>query len=189
MPMSNLTRPPETRVRRRTDQQEATAFVTEWALEQTSGTMSAAPDAPVVVVVGFDGSEPAERALDAAADLLRGREGQLEVIYVSQDPAQDPGDNALSEEPSTPAVLLESRLADEVRARLDTTEPSWHFQSRAGAVADELLDAAEELQRKRGPDATIVLVVGGSPNNQAQVTGSVSSDLALVDRFPLVVVP
>src|ERR1700737_929532 len=85
--MSDVTHPPETRLRRRTDPLAGTAFVTEWVLEQTSGTADRPPDAPVVLVVGFDGSEPARRALDAAAEMLRGREGVLEVVYVAQDPA------------------------------------------------------------------------------------------------------
>ena len=45
----------------------STAFATEWTMEQTAGTASSSAGAPVVVVVGFDGSEPAQRALDAAA--------------------------------------------------------------------------------------------------------------------------
>src|SRR3989442_1491709 len=40
----------------------STAFATEWAMEQTAGTARSSPGAPVVVVVGFDGSEPAQRA-------------------------------------------------------------------------------------------------------------------------------
>src|SRR2546423_15543759 len=64
----------------------STAFATEWALEQTAGTARSSPSAPVFVIVGFDGSEPARRALDAAAGLLRDRGGQLEVVYVAPAP-------------------------------------------------------------------------------------------------------
>src|SRR6266480_998487 len=64
----------------------STAFATEWTMEQTAGTARSSPGAPVVVVVGFDGSEPAQRALDAAARLLRGRDGQLEVVHVAPVP-------------------------------------------------------------------------------------------------------
>jgi nucleotide-binding universal stress UspA family protein len=187
--MSNLTRPAETTLRRRTDPLEGTAFVTEWALEQTAGTAGRPPDAPVDFVVGFDGSEPARRALDAAAQLLRHREGLLEVVFVAQDPAGSAPSQRSDTSPPATADDLESRLAHEVRARLDTTEPSWHFQRRHGAVAHELLGAADELRRQRGPDGAIVLVVGGSSNQHLHVAGSVSSNLAEVDRFPLVVVP
>jgi nucleotide-binding universal stress UspA family protein len=194
--MSELTLTPENETetkanlrRRRTGPVPGTAFVTEWTLEQTAGTAGTSPVAPVVLVVGFDGSEPAKRALDAAVELLRGREGRLEVVYVAQDPAGSTSSKRFASSPPAPADDLEGRLAHEVRSLLDTTEPSWHFQRRGGAVARELLDAAEELRRQRGPDATIVLVVGGASNRHLHVAGSVPSSLAEVDRFPLVVVP
>ncbi len=34
------------------------------------------------LVVGYDGSPPATRALDAAVRLLHGRAGSIEVVYV-----------------------------------------------------------------------------------------------------------
>lgn len=133
--MSELTRPPETesKLRRGTGPLPGTAFATEWTLAQAAGTSGSSPDAPAVAVVGFDGSEPAQRALDAATELL-------------------------------------------------------HLQRRDDAIAHELLDAADELRRQRGPDATIVLVVGGSSDRHPHVAGCVSSNSARVDRLPLVVV-
>jgi nucleotide-binding universal stress UspA family protein len=41
------------------------------------------------LVVGYDGSAPAVRALDAAAALLRGRDGSIDVVYVPHLPAVD----------------------------------------------------------------------------------------------------
>ncbi len=35
------------------------------------------------LVVGYDGSPPASRALDAAVRLLQGRTGRIEVVYVA----------------------------------------------------------------------------------------------------------
>ncbi|HEX7268371.1 MAG TPA: universal stress protein [Streptosporangiaceae bacterium] len=40
------------------------------------------PATDLRLVVGYDGSPPASRALDAAASLLRGRTGRIEVVYV-----------------------------------------------------------------------------------------------------------
>jgi nucleotide-binding universal stress UspA family protein len=183
--------PTQTKLRPRgTGPLTSTAFATEWAMEQTAGTAGRSPADPVVVVVGFDGSEPAQRALDAAAGLLHDREGQLEVVYVAHVPASA----ALSKRSETSALAsadsVERRLADEVRARLEPTEPRWHFQPRDGSVADELIAVADELRRERGPETNIVLVVGGpSRNHHHEIGGSVSLTLAEVDRFPLVVVP
>jgi nucleotide-binding universal stress UspA family protein len=41
------------------------------------------------LVVGYDGSAPATRALDAAAGLLRGRDGSIDVVYVPHMPSVD----------------------------------------------------------------------------------------------------
>ena len=35
------------------------------------------------LVVGYDGSPPASRALEAAVSLMRGRTGRIEVVYVA----------------------------------------------------------------------------------------------------------
>ena len=52
----------------------------------------------LVLVVGYEGSDPARRALAAAGRILRGREGWIEVVYVgpteggpeeSSEPAAD----------------------------------------------------------------------------------------------------
>ena len=41
------------------------------------------------LVVGYDGSPPASRALDAAVSLLHGRTGRIEVVYVAHLPSID----------------------------------------------------------------------------------------------------
>jgi nucleotide-binding universal stress UspA family protein len=41
------------------------------------------------LVTGYDGSPPAIRALDAAAALLRGRQGGIDVVYVAHVPSVD----------------------------------------------------------------------------------------------------
>ena len=54
--------------------------------ETTAGTAGRCTKS-VVVVAGYDGSTPAGHALDHAADLLQGRDGSLEVVFVSHLPA------------------------------------------------------------------------------------------------------
>jgi len=41
------------------------------------------PATDLRLVVGYDGSPPASRALDAAVNLLQGRIGRIEVVYVA----------------------------------------------------------------------------------------------------------
>ena len=45
------------------------------------------PATDLRLVVGFDGSPPSSRALDAAVNLLQGRAGGIEVVYVAHMPS------------------------------------------------------------------------------------------------------
>ena len=50
---------------------------------------TAPPAENLYLVVGYDGSPPAIRALDAAVRLLHGRPGSIEVVYVAHLPSID----------------------------------------------------------------------------------------------------
>src|ERR1700730_14758827 len=54
-----------------------------------SAMSTTAPTGDLYLVVGYDGSPPASRALDAATSLLRGRTGRIEVVYVAHMPSID----------------------------------------------------------------------------------------------------
>ena len=45
------------------------------------------PETDLRLVVGYDGSPPAIRALDAAVNLLQGRAGTIDVVYVAHMPS------------------------------------------------------------------------------------------------------
>jgi nucleotide-binding universal stress UspA family protein len=47
-------------------------------------TTATPPTGFLHLVVGYDGSPPAGRALDGAVSLLQGRTGRIEVVYVAQ---------------------------------------------------------------------------------------------------------
>lgn len=49
-------------------------------------------ESSLVLVVGFEGSDPARRALAAAGRILGGREGWIEAVYV--DPAEGGDDDS-----------------------------------------------------------------------------------------------
>jgi nucleotide-binding universal stress UspA family protein len=107
---------------------------------------------PKNIIVGFDGSEGARRALDAAAHLV-GYGSTLTVVSV------DPSDA-----PTEPDVLAEARawLLD----RLVTAT----YVHRAGDAADELVTTATEL------DADL-LVVGRRSHDGEPAPGSVSAEV------------
>ena len=118
-------------------------------LETTAGTASSSAVRRLVFVVGFDGSGPARRALEQAEELLRNREGSLEVVYVADLPV-----GAGLSAPAPPEVLhgfdeKHRALAEEVRGRLVGDDHPWHFQRRAGSVSAELLAVATDLQRQK----------------------------------------
>jgi nucleotide-binding universal stress UspA family protein len=146
------------------------------------------PPASLYLVVGYDGSSPASRALDAAVNLLHGRAGSIEVVYVAHLPAVD----MLSAD----AVGQMEVDFDEIARDLDTMlgeqlhgrEERWEFVRRQGQIADELMAHATGI-RDHHPGDTAVIVVGSSSQAMHRVVGSVAVTLARRSPVPIVVVP
>jgi nucleotide-binding universal stress UspA family protein len=140
------------------------------------------------LVVGFDGSPPSSRALDAAVNLLQGRTGRIEVVYV----AHMPGMAALSPgavvEMETDFDDVEQELRTMAGAQLSDRVAGWGFERRQGSIAEELLAAARDVSTAE-PDATVVIVVGSSSLVAHRVVGSVAVGLARHSPVPLIVVP
>jgi nucleotide-binding universal stress UspA family protein len=164
--------------------------------EQTAGTFAGPSDRPVYAVVGFDGSASSQRALDTAARLLNDRPGGLEIVYVAHVPAVAAA--GLVGEAS--ADLRQSfddtarQLQADARARLQASHlraaaQRWHFQRRDGAIADNLIAAADDLRYTRGPDAEVFLVVGRSEHGYHHVLGSVPAALERNVHYPVLVIP
>jgi nucleotide-binding universal stress UspA family protein len=165
---------------------------TEWDIERTAGTAGLAGDSrtdPLFLVVGFDGTEPAQRALESAARLLHNRDGALEVVYVARVPAGAARSAVAKAEARERLDDLAAHLASDVRSQMGACEPRWHFQRRDGTVAGELSAVAGELRRQHGPRARVAVVLGGSAHKSHRVLGSVSVNLERLDRFPVMVVP
>ena len=154
----------------------------------SAATLSGSRSTPVVLVVGFDGSEPSERALDGAAKLLADRSGWIEIVYVAHSPATAPIAPVVMGELAQSFDAIARKLRDELSDRLSGVAPLWHFRRRDGVVGHELIVVADELALQN-PDATVVLVVGGSSHKIHRFLGSVASNLERVDRFPVIVVP
>lgn len=139
----------------------------------------------LVLVVGFEGSDPARRALAAAGRILGGREGWIEVVYV--DPA-----GAGNHDSSQPAAdVMESLgpaqvdLHYEVRSVLEAEKQPWRLRSTSGAVAEELTRAALAIAEEGSPFRTVVIVVG----SDHRLTFSVPVTLARQSSFPVIIVP
>ena len=164
--------------------------------ERTAGTLTGPPDSRVYAVVGFDGSASALRALDAAARLLNDRPGGMEIVYVAPLPALLAGGDAGGR---GSAEVLQGfddatrELSGQVRAHLQAahlrgTAQRWHFQRRDGAIADQLITAADDLARLHGPGASVVIVVGRSEHGYHHVLGSVPQALERHAHYSVIVI-
>lgn len=146
------------------------------------------PELKLHLVVGYDGSPPAVRALDAAVRLLSGRDGQIVVLYVAHVPAED----ALSADAFVQVELSFDEVAKELRAQADEQlrgrEERWDFEWRQGAITDELISVATRIGEAH-PGDNVAIVVGSSSHAMHRVVGSVAVNLSRHAPVPLVIVP
>jgi nucleotide-binding universal stress UspA family protein len=146
------------------------------------------PATDVRLVVGFDGSPPATRALDAAVNLLRGRAGGIEVTYVAHMPSMAALSAGAVGELETDFENVEQELRAMVGEQLGGREERWVLERRQGPIVEELLAAAKDTGAAH-PDATVAIVVGSSSLVAHRVVGSVAVGLARHSPVPLVIVP
>lgn len=139
-------------------------------------------------MVGYDGSPPARRALDAAIRLLQGRPGSIEVVYVAHMPSMAALSAAAVGELETSFDDIEQELRTMAGEQLDGQEERWGFERRQGLIAEELLTAAKDTNAAH-PDATVVIVVGSSSLVTHRIVGSVAVSLARHSPVPLIIVP
>jgi len=149
---------------------------------------TAPPGGNLYLVVGYDGSPPAIRALDAAVRLLHGRAGRIEVVYVAHLPSIDMlSAGAVAEmEVSFDDVARELHTA--ASEQLGGHEERWRFERRDGLIPDELIAVAAGI-RDAHPGGTVAIVVGSSSHAMHRVVGSVAVTLARRSAVPVVVVP
>jgi nucleotide-binding universal stress UspA family protein len=143
------------------------------------------------LVVGYDGSAPSVRALDAAAGLLRGRDGSIDVVYVPHMPSLDMlSPEAVAGMETTFDEIardLQTQASDQLRGR----EERWRFERVQGMITDitdALLGAAGRI-RDAHPGDNVVIVIGSSSQAVHRVIGSVAVSLARRAPVPLLIVP
>jgi nucleotide-binding universal stress UspA family protein len=140
------------------------------------------------LVVGYDGSPPASRALDGAVRLLQGRTGRIDVVYVAQLSSLAMLSPGAIAEIENDFDEIEQQLRAQAAGQLGASGAAWEFQRRQGIVGDELIAAATAF-RDAGPDATVAVIVGSSSHVAHRVVGSVAVSLARHSPVPLVIVP
>ena len=140
------------------------------------------------LLVGYDGSAPASRALDAAVTLLHGRTGRIEVVYVAHLPAIDMLSADAVAEMEADFDEIEQDLRTTAGEQLGGPEERWGFERRQGQIADQLIAAAEGI-RDTHPGDNVAIVVGSSSQAMHRVVGSVAVSLARRAPVPIMVVP
>jgi nucleotide-binding universal stress UspA family protein len=140
------------------------------------------------LVVGYDGSPPSSRALDAAVGLLRGRGGRIDVVYVAHVPSIDMLSAGAIAEMDASFDEIERDLRASASKQLDGREDRWRFERGQGIITDQLLAAATNL-RDEHPDDNVVIVVGSSSQAAHRLVGSVAVSLARRSPVPVVIVP
>jgi nucleotide-binding universal stress UspA family protein len=146
------------------------------------------PATDLRVLVGYDGSPPSSRALDVAINLLQGRAGRIDVVYVAHMPSMAALSSSAVAELETSFDDIEQELRGMAGEQLRGRAEHWDFERRQGMITEELLAAAKDTAAGH-PDATVVIVVGSSSLAAHRVVGSVAVGLARHSPVPLVVVP
>jgi Universal stress protein family len=142
--------------------------------------------ASLSLIVGFDNTEPARRALSWSAGLLRARPGTLHVIYSDH-------------------VLIDSDLSGFAHAEMEDTREGkaagvavaaaeiasaagvpYTFERRQEAPADAILSA--NVQDAAEPGSTPVIVTGRSHHAAHQVIGSVPVRLLHQSPYPVLTI-
>lgn len=152
------------------------------APEAQPGTFEIGTDGLNAVVVGYDGTDPAQDALAFAAGLARRNRARLLVAYVIAFGAASglaPSVAALREEAGREEA---ARIAGQVAAIARELGVEAECVVRHGEVARELEAYAEEQRA----DA---IVVGRSGSRTHAVIGSVAVALVKHARRPVTVVP
>jgi Universal stress protein family len=142
---------------------------------------------PVTLVVGFDDSEPARRALIWGADLLRTRPGALHAIYADHvliDSDLSGFGRAEMDETRDQKAASVAEAAKEIAAAAGTP---CTFERRQESPADAILHAAD-VYAAQEPGRAPVIVTGRSHRAALHVVGSVPVRLLNESPYPVLTV-
>jgi nucleotide-binding universal stress UspA family protein len=152
-----------------------------------SGTPSPDGARPISLVVGFDNSEPARRALIWGADLLRARPGALHVVYADHALIDSdlPGfAHSEMEDARDEKAAGVAEAAAEIAAAAGVP---YTFERRQGSPADAILSAAS-IQEAAEPASRPVIVTGRSHHAAHRIIGSVPVQLLHESPYPVLTI-
>jgi nucleotide-binding universal stress UspA family protein len=151
------------------------------------GIPAAGPAESVGLVVGFDDSEPARRALIWAAGLLKSRPGTLHVVYADHELIDSDlsgfGRAGMDSDRDEKAASV-AAAAKEIAAAAGTP---YTFERRQASPADAILDAAGDYAAAE-PASPPLIVTGRSHHVPHRVIGSVPVHLLHESPYPVLTV-
>jgi nucleotide-binding universal stress UspA family protein len=151
------------------------------------GTPQTRAAEPVTLVVGFDDSEPAQRALTWGADLLRTRPGALHVVYADHPLIDSDLSGFGRAEMDSDRDEKAARVAEAAKEIAAAAGAPYTFERRQESPADALLDAAGDYAAA-DPASTPVLVTGRSHHVPHRVIGSVPVRLLHESPYPVLTI-
>ena len=141
----------------------------------------------MTMVVGFDDTEPARRALAWAAGLLQARPGTLHVVYADHvliDSDLSGFAHAEMEHDRDDKAATVAAAAAQITA---VAGVPCTFERRQGPPADAIL-AAASIQDAAAPRRTPVIVTGRSHHAAHQIIGSVPVRLMHESPYPVLTI-
>jgi nucleotide-binding universal stress UspA family protein len=142
---------------------------------------------PITLVVGFDDSAPARRALTWGADLLRARLGALHVVYADH-PLLDSDLSGFGRPEMDVARDDKAAAVAQAAAEIAATAGvPYTFERRQESPADAMLAAANELDGAE-PASEPVLVTGRSHHAPHRILGSVPVELLHQSPYPVLTI-
>jgi nucleotide-binding universal stress UspA family protein len=142
---------------------------------------------PISLIIGFDNSEPARRALIWGADLLRARPGTLHVVYADHpliDSDLSGFGRAQMDEARDDKAAGVARAAGEIAAAAGVP---YTFERRQESPADAILSAAN-VQDAAEPASEPIIVTGRSHHAPHRILGSVPVELLHQSPFPVLTI-
>jgi nucleotide-binding universal stress UspA family protein len=146
------------------------------------------PLPPVSLVVGFDNSEPARRALRWAARLLDARPGSLHVVYADHPVADSDLSGFASAEMAEARDTAAAGIAAAAAEITAGTAARYTFERRREAPADAILSGAGTLAAAE-PGGDPLIVVGRSGHARHHVIGAVPARLLNRSPYPVLAIP